>query len=476
MEGKISKKELTALVIGIISLVVLTFGATFAYFSTTVTDASGTTTIIGDIGGATLGTVTLSGGDTELYLGLSMYDMSENKKGTTYYSSTTEGSRETSKASAGKTTYTSTLSGDTTNTVMYACDYEFTVSASGTMLGKTSTKDVSVVFEGDINKTIPLSASQTVSGTWYGIKESNKERSFNAYLQFTNTENEQNDLVGTYVSIEIENTKWECHLSDVNELVGEAYAIYTEGNQTLTFLRSETPISVGGTHNGETITAVYTGFEHERYGGKSGLPWFDIYPSVSGSNTSINTVIIEDEIRPVSTAYWFMDMAGLHEFLGSEKLNTSLVTNMSHMFKGVTPNYLDLSAWDTSNVTDMSSMFNSFTVTDMSDLSNWDTSNVTNMSGMFEYASITTDIGIENWNVSNVTNMSLMFRNSAINFNIKLSDWNVSNVTNMYWMFRSSKINIDLDLSGWDVSKVENYEDFDFKMWGGGNLTPPNFG
>ena len=33
------------------------------------------------------------------------------------------------------------------------------------MKGKISKKDVSVVFAGDINKTIPLSAGQTVSGT-----------------------------------------------------------------------------------------------------------------------------------------------------------------------------------------------------------------------------------------------------------------------------------------------------------------------
>ena len=75
MEGKISKRELTTLVIGVISLVVLTLGATFAYFQVNVTNTSGQTTITGDIGGATLGTVTLTGGDTELYLGISPYDM-----------------------------------------------------------------------------------------------------------------------------------------------------------------------------------------------------------------------------------------------------------------------------------------------------------------------------------------------------------------------------------------------------------------
>ena len=44
---------------------------------------------------------------------------------------------------------------------------------------------------------------------------------------------------------------------------------------------------------------------------------------------------------------------------------------------------LDVSKWDTSNVTNMAGMFQKCESLKTLDISNWDTSNVTNMSGMF---------------------------------------------------------------------------------------------
>lgn len=57
---------------------------------------------------------------------------------------------------------------------------------------------------------------------------------------------------------------------------------------------------------------------------------------------------------------------------------------MSYMFRfceNLTS--IDLSGWNTSNVTDMSAMFNLCTSLTTLDLSHFDTSNVTNMTGMF---------------------------------------------------------------------------------------------
>ena len=51
---------------------------------------------------------------------------------------------------------------------------------------------------------------------------------------------------------------------------------------------------------------------------------------------------------------------------------------------------------------------------------------------------------------SNITNMSSLFKGS--DFNGDISKWNVSNVTNMEGMFYSSKFNCDI--SNWDVSNV----------------------
>ena len=87
------------------------------------------------------------------------------------------------------------------------------------------------------------------------------------------------------------------------------------------------------------------------------------------------------------------------------------------------------------------------------DLNFIDTSEITDMSWLFE--DVRHNFDVSKWDVSNVTNMSAMFY-CCVNFNCNLSNWNVSNVTDMYSMFTACENFKGKGLENWDVSKVKD--------------------
>ena len=139
---------------------------------------------------------------------------------------------------------------------------------------------------------------------------------------------------------------------------------------------------------------------------------------------------------------------------------TSNVTDMREMFSGGDLSSIDFSKWDTSNVTDMSGMFQNCSSLTSLDLSGWDTSKVTDMSYMFANGDLSS-IDLSGWDTSNVTDMGDMFSGCSSLTSLDVSNFNTSNVTSMSGMFSGCSSLTSLDLSGWDTSKVTNmYEMF----------------
>ena len=139
--------------------------------------------------------------------------------------------------------------------------------------------------------------------------------------------------------------------------------------------------------------------------------------------------------------------------------NTSNVTDMSFMFNGCpTLTSLDVSSFDTSNVTNMRGMFGQCAINSI-DVSSFDTSNVTNMNGMFGYCYGLTSLDVSNFNTSNVTDMHYMFGGCAKLKSLTLSNFDTSNVTSMFNMFEGCASLESLDLSGWNTSKVKSIND-----------------
>ena len=141
--------------------------------------------------------------------------------------------------------------------------------------------------------------------------------------------------------------------------------------------------------------------------------------------------------------------------LDLSNFDTSKVTNMGNMFSSMTNlTSLNLSSFNTSKVTDMSFMFYGIPNLTSLDLSNFDTSKTTKMSFMFYGMRKLTALNLSSFNTSQVTDMSGMFSSMPSLTSLNLSHFDTSKVTDMHFMFRDTSNLTSLDLSNFDTSKV----------------------
>ena len=187
------------------------------------------------------------------------------------------------------------------------------------------------------------------------------------------------------------------------------------------------------------------------------------YVEDDGSGNSTYKVTIGGKggiIANESMIGYFYDFAKMTS-IDLSALDTSEVTNMNRMFDGCSSlKSLDVSKFDTSKVTNMSAMFYECSSLTSLDLSKFDTSKVTDMSDMFSAGPITPmnieEINISNFDTSQVIDMSRMFSGCSGLTSLDVSKFNTSQVTNMSSMFGSCKGLTSLDLRNFDTSEVTN--------------------
>ena len=108
---------------------------------------------------------------------------------------------------------------------------------------------------------------------------------------------------------------------------------------------------------------------------------------------------------------------------------------------------IDLSGWDTSNVTDMGKMFNDCSSLTNLDVSGFDTNKVTNMGNMFNGCSSLTSLDVSSFNTSKVNSYSsfqYMFSGCSSLKALDLSNFDFSNTyanqySGMYALFKECK-------------------------------------
>ena len=134
----------------------------------------------------------------------------------------------------------------------------------------------------------------------------------------------------------------------------------------------------------------------------------------------------------------------------------SSVTSLFLAFDNSGLKQINVSNWDTSNVTNMSNTFSHCELLTSIDVSKWNTSKVTNMEGMFVDCNLLASVDVSKWNTSKVTDMASMFSSCGTLRSIDVSKWNTSNVTDISGMFFGCGSLHSVDITGWDTSKVTN--------------------
>ena len=136
-------------------------------------------------------------------------------------------------------------------------------------------------------------------------------------------------------------------------------------------------------------------------------------------------------------------------------LDTSNVTNMSKMFQGCNGlTTLDLSPLDTQNVKNMLEMFSGCRALTTLDLSSFDTHNVTDMKEIFMYCWHLAALDLSSFDTQKVTDMTRMFSDCNGLTTLDLSPLDTQNVKNMLEMFSDCSGLTALDLSPLDTQKV----------------------
>ena len=141
--------------------------------------------------------------------------------------------------------------------------------------------------------------------------------------------------------------------------------------------------------------------------------------------------------------------------LDLRNFDTSKVTDMSYMFGGCSSlTNLDVSKFDTSKVTNMSYMFAGCSSLTSLDVSNFNAPELTDITDMFAELTNLETLNISNFNAPKITKMDAMFKNLSKLSKLDLTNFNTTNVTSMKEMFRNCSSLTSLDLSSFDISNV----------------------
>ncbi len=146
---------------------------------------------------------------------------------------------------------------------------------------------------------------------------------------------------------------------------------------------------------------------------------------------------------------------GLSQPVNLTAFSTGQVADMSDMFMSAQVTSLNLTGLDTSHVLQMSDMFAScICLSSVTFGSGFDTSSVQTMQNMFSFCSSLTTLDVSGFDTGAVTNMNGMFNECSTLSSLDVSGFNTEAVTDMERMFFDCASLTALDVSHFDTKNV----------------------
>ena len=145
-------------------------------------------------------------------------------------------------------------------------------------------------------------------------------------------------------------------------------------------------------------------------------------------------------------------------FIDLIDLDISELDDLCGIFGGLNKlEVVDISGWDTSNVTTMEDMF-SFCdkLKNIIGIENLDVSNVEYANNMFYVCKKLVELDLTNWNPISLEYASYMFYGcSNLKIIKNIENWQLPNIKDVNHMF-SNCTKLDVDLSNWDFTKIKD--------------------
>ena len=166
--------------------------------------------------------------------------------------------------------------------------------------------------------------------------------------------------------------------------------------------------------------------------------------SVLGNNENVyfkkiyfpNKVLINDNEQNSVEYYYYFE----HQDNTVELIWNNTISSCHNIFLGCRDIYeIDLSEFDSTDVTSIQSMFNRCTSLISINFKNFDTSKITKMYKLFYNCTSLKSLNLENFNTSKVTNMTSMFDGCSSLTSLNLSNFDFSKISKVNKMFNNNR-------------------------------------